>query len=72
MERVVLADPVVDVQTSAGVSLGGPSNDSGYHEDFTSSAIPAAGDYLIKVFNSTYVTSYSNTRSHYVMAITVE
>ena len=63
---------MVDVQSSAGVSLGGPSNDSGYHEDFLSSGIPAAGDYLIKVYNSSFVTSYDITRSHYLLSISVE
>ena len=66
------ADPVVDVQTSAGVSMGGPSDDSSYHEDFRSTSIPAAGDYFIKVLNSTFVSMYDPTRSHYVLAITVE
>ena len=68
----VLADPVVDVQSSTGVSLGGPSSDTGYHEDFLSSGIPAAGDYLIKVYNSTFVSSYDITRSHYLLSISVE
>lgn len=65
-------DPVVDVQTAAGVSMGGPSDDSGLHEDFKSTPITAAGDYFIKVFNSTYVTTYSASSSHYTLAITVE
>ncbi len=35
-------------------SLGGPSSDVDYHEDFTSKPIPAAGPVYIKVSHSTY------------------
>lgn len=46
-------DTVVDVLASDGVtSLGGPSPDSSYHEDFTSSPIGAAGTYFVKVWAS--------------------
>jgi hypothetical protein len=65
-------DTVVDVQSSTGTSLGGPSDDVGYHEDFTSSAIPAAGDYFIKVYYSDFVSSFDAAQSHYVVSITVE
>ena len=45
-----LTDTVVEVLQSNGVtSLGGPSSDGGYHEDFTSAAIPSAGTYFVKV-----------------------
>lgn len=65
-------DPVVDVQTAMGLSLGGPSDDSGYHEDFKSTPIPAAGDYFVKVSNSTYVSTFNASSSHYTLAIVVE
>jgi hypothetical protein len=49
-----LTDTIVDVQDSSGTSLGGPSADSTYHEDFTSSAIPKAGDYYVQIAASPY------------------
>lgn len=46
----LLTDTVVDVLASDGTtSLGGPSGDTSFHEDFLSSAIPAAGDVFVKV-----------------------
>jgi len=46
-------DTVVDVFKSDGTtSLGGPSDDKGYHENFVSDAIPAAGVYYIKIYAS--------------------
>jgi hypothetical protein len=65
-------DTIVDVQTAAGMSLGGPSSDSGLHEDFTSTPILAAGDYFVQVANSPDRFSYDVTRSRYVAAITLE
>ncbi len=62
-------DTVVDVLDGQGMSLGGPSSDSGLHEKFTSSPIPAAGDYFVKVYYSTYVSSYDPTASHYVVRV---
>lgn len=44
-----MTDTLVDVQTATGTSLGGPSSDTGYHEDFKSSPITAAGDHYIIV-----------------------
>ncbi len=67
-----LCDTVVDALDSAGVSLGGPSDDASFHEDFTSAPIPAAGDYAIEVYESSYVSSYDPTRSHYLLRVTIE
>lgn len=65
-------DTIVDVQSSAGSSLGGPSEDDLLHEDFTSTAIPAAGDYFIKVSFSDFVGFFDAAESRYVVAITLE
>ncbi len=47
------ADTVIDVLASDGLtSLGGPGSDFGVSETFTSTAIPAAGDYYIEVYSS--------------------
>ncbi len=43
-------DTVVEVfDTDGSTSLGGPSDDSDYHEDWVSDALPAAGTYFVKV-----------------------
>ncbi len=54
-------DTVVEVFASNGTtSLGGPSADTGYLENFTSDAIPAVGTYFVKVSYSTFGYSQSN------------
>lgn len=43
-------DTVIEVfDTDGSTSLGGPSDDQGYHEDWISDALPAAGTYYVKV-----------------------
>lgn len=67
------ADPVVEVLATDGLtSLGGPSDDANYHEDFLSDAITAAGVHYIKVYVSSYVASYEPTESHYQLSVTLE
>lgn len=66
------ADPVVEVFSSDGTtSLGGKADDD-YHEDHFSTAIPAPGDYFVKVSVSPFVTSWDPADSHYELLITVE
>jgi hypothetical protein len=66
----VYTDTVVDVFDSTGTnSLGGPSSDGSFHEDFTSSPTTAAGDYYVKVYYSTYVMAYDPTASHYLLHV---
>lgn len=43
------SDPVVDVLDSSETSLGGPSDDADFHEDFTSTPIDSAGIYYVRV-----------------------
>lgn len=51
-------DTWVDVLASdCMTSLGGPSDDLDYHEDFTSAPIPAAGIYYVKVYHSSFLFS---------------
>jgi hypothetical protein len=50
-----LTDTVVDVFNSDGAtSLGGPSDDADYHENFTSDAVTAAGTYYVQITASSY------------------
>ncbi|MDC0749062.1 hypothetical protein [Polyangium mundeleinium] len=61
-------DTVVEVVGSDCTTSLGVSEDSNYHEDFTSDPIPAPGKYYIKVTNSTY--GYSGAL--YNLEITLE
>ena len=48
-------DTVVEVFASnCTTSLGGPSDDGGYHEDWVSAAITAPGKHFVKVSNSSF------------------
>lgn len=67
-----LTDTQVDVQSSSGASLGGPSDDRVLHEDFTSAPIPAAGDYFVKVYYSNFVFSFDPAESRYVLSLTLQ
>ena len=65
-------DTVVDVLNASGVvSLGGPSADTNYHEDFTSTAVPAAGTYLVKI-SASQAGFFSATMNHYQAVILLE
>lgn len=65
-------DPVVDVFESDGVtSLGGPSDDANYHEDFTSTPITAAGIYYVNIYASSG-GYFSASSPNYVALITLE
>ena len=64
-----LTDTVVDVLDNAGTSLGGPSADSSFHEDFTSTAAPTAGTYYVHITAS---PSYSSTHTAYDAIIRLE
>jgi hypothetical protein len=58
-------DTIVDVfATDTTTSLGGPSADTGYHEDFVSSPITAAGVYYVKFAASPQ--GYSTSHTSYV------
>ncbi|MDI1430746.1 hypothetical protein [Polyangium sorediatum] len=61
-------DTVVEVVGSDCTTSLGVSEDSNYHEDFTSDPIPAPGKYFVKVTNSTY--GYSGAL--YNLSITIE
>jgi len=61
-----LSDPVVDVLDSSESSLGGPSSDADFHEDFTSTPIPSAGTYYVKVTASEF---YNPAHTAYDVAI---
>jgi hypothetical protein len=57
--RVEASDPYYGVDSKVDVvsddcstSLGGPSQDLSYDEDFTSAAIPEAGTYYVNVYHS--------------------
>ncbi len=64
-------DTVVNVFTADGTtSLGGPSSDSAYHENFVSSAITAAGVHYIKF--SASAQGYSATMKAYVGIIRLQ
>jgi Quinohemoprotein amine dehydrogenase, alpha subunit domain III len=64
-------DTVVDVLAQNGTtSLGGPSGDSGFHEDFTSDALTAAMNTVyVKIFASSFFDPAHKT---YVAAIRLE
>lgn len=63
-------DTVVDVLSANGnTSLGGPSDDGGYHEDFVSTAIAASTGYTVKIFAS---AMFDATQSHYDALIYLE
>lgn len=62
-------DTLVDVLAGdCTTSLGGPSSDDSYHEDFKSSAIAAAGTYYVKVSAS----PFGFTGSKYTVLVTLE
>ncbi len=64
-------DTVVDVKNAAGaVSLGGPSSDSNYHEDFTSTAIAASTNYTVQVTAST--EAFDVSQNHYTLVVFLE
>ncbi|WP_434417712.1 hypothetical protein [Nannocystis pusilla] len=61
-------DTVVEVfEADCTTSLGGPSSDDDYHEDFVSDAIPAAGEYFVKVSYSDF--GYSTPNYELLIAI---
>ncbi len=63
-------DTVVEVFASDGTtSLGGPSNDSSYHEDWLSAPTTAAGAYYVKISASSY---FSSSAKNYQAIITLE
>jgi hypothetical protein len=65
----VKTDTVVEVfAADCTTSLGGPSADSDYHEDFISDPIVAAGKHFVKVTNSTF----GFTGKLYNLAISIE
>jgi hypothetical protein len=65
-------DTVVDVfGPDAMTSLGGPSDDLGFHEDFTSSAITAAGDQFVEITWSS-ASMWTAAQSHYDLVVTLE
>jgi hypothetical protein len=48
-------DTLVDVlAANCTTSLGGPSDDKDYHEDFLSDKVQSAGTFYVKVSNSPY------------------
>lgn len=56
------ADMLVEVfQANGTTTLGGPSDDNAYHEDWLTPAIPAAGVYYVKFSASTQGFSASQT-----------
>lgn len=62
-------DTVVDVLSAdCATSLGGPSDDQDYHEDFVSAPIPAGGDYYVRVSAS----SFGYSGALYNLSITIE
>jgi len=65
-------DTVVQLFRTDGTTPLGPQSDNGYHEDTFSNAIPAAGDYFVKVSMSTAVATYNSNESHYDLLVTVE
>jgi hypothetical protein len=65
-----LTDTVVDVLAEDGTtSLGGPSDDQDYNEDFTSDPITAPGTYYIKIYAS---PSFDPAHSKYFASIDLE
>jgi hypothetical protein len=62
-------DTVVDVLDATGTSLGGPSDDLDYHEDFVSSPIPAEGDYFVRIYASDY---FDPSQSHYTAVVRLQ
>ena len=66
-------DSLVEVFRPDGTtSLGGPSNDNNFHEDWFSDPIPIAGDYYVKIENSPFVSAFDPNASHYDLLVTVE
>lgn len=64
------ADPVVEVKSANGnTSLGGPSSDSDYHEDFLSNAIAASTGYTVAVTPSEV---FDPSYTHYALVVVLE
>jgi len=63
-------DTLVEVFQSDGTtSLGGPSDDAGFHENWLSSALPSAGTYYVKISASPF---YSSSQTKYQAAVLLE
>ena len=63
-------DTLVEVFQSDGTtSLGGPSGDAAYHENWLSSALPSAGTYYVKISASPF---YSSSQTKYQAAVLLE
>lgn len=54
---------------TAAEAFGAPSDDNGFHEDWTSAPIPAAGKYWVKVTASSY---FDDAHNAYVAAVWLE
>ena len=64
-------DTIVDVKSANGqTSLGGPSSDSGYHENFLSAAIAASTGYTVQIAGSPEWAD--DTQTHYDALIYLE
>ena len=67
-----LTDTVVDVLAADGVtSLGGPSDDADYDEDFLSSQINGAGTYYVQI-SASHAGFFDPTQFKYTALITLE
>lgn len=65
-----LTDTVVEVFAGDGTtSLGGPSGDAGYHENWYSDTIPSAGTYYVEISASSF---FDPTHSAYDAYIRIE
>ena len=62
-------DTVVSFYGTDGTTKIGTDADNGNHEDVVSNALPAAGDYYIKVSASSY---YAATATHYDLIVTLD
>lgn len=66
-----LTDTIVELFQADGVtSVGGPSPDGTRHSDLTTAALPAAGDYFVRVIMSPDVVSWDPAMSHYELVVT--
>jgi Quinohemoprotein amine dehydrogenase, alpha subunit domain III len=67
-----LTDTVVDVLAGDGVtSLGGPSSDQDYDEDFLSTAITGAGTYYVQI-SASHAGFFDPAQNAYTALITLE
>ncbi len=63
-------DTLVEVFQSDGTtSMGGPSDDANYHENWKSTAIPSAGKYYVKISASPF---YSSSQTKYQAIVRFE